>query len=198
MLRRRRNRVFRQKGRAKQPCLQNYRCAAAPIRAIPPGMLRRMLLLSTLSFSAPSEAQRQSLVINGMWGAFAERNRCYAISEPVRPGRAGANRAFASIGWFPGRAVRGQVHIRFAEPKRPGSAVLLRIDGRTFQLIGGGADAWAPDGRADAEIVAAMRSGVEMIVESRNARGGTMRDGYRLRGAATAIDAAAIACAPKR
>jgi hypothetical protein len=94
--------------------------------------------------------------------------------------------------------VRGQFYIRFPEPKRQGSAVLLRIDDRTFQLIGGGQDAWAPDARADAEIVAAMRSGLEMRVETRNARGAPMRGGFALRGAATALDAAAIACAPRR
>jgi hypothetical protein len=37
-----------------------------------------------------------------------------------------------------------------------------------------------------------------MRVETRNARGGLMREGFALRGAATALDAAAIACAPKR
>ncbi|HEY7809479.1 MAG TPA: hypothetical protein VIA98_03755 [Allosphingosinicella sp.] len=171
---------------------------AAAIRAIPSGMLRRLLILATLCVSAPSEAQRQSIAITGTWGAFAEKGRCFAISEPARAPGAGKGHAFASVGWFPERAVRGQVHIRFAEPKRAGSAVLLRIDGRTFQLVGGGSNAWAPDARADAEIVAAMRSGVEMIVETRNARGGLLRDGYRLRGAATALDAAAIACAAKR
>jgi hypothetical protein len=40
-----------------------------------------------------------------------------------------------------------------------------------------------------------MRSGLEMTVETRNVRGGVMRDSYQLRGAATALDAAAIACA---
>ena len=72
---------------------------------------------------------------------------------------------------------------------------MLRIDDRTFQLIGGGANAWAPDRRADAEIIAAMRGGLNMTVETRSERGALVRDFYRLRGAATAIDAAAIACA---
>jgi hypothetical protein len=40
-----------------------------------------------------------------------------------------------------------------------------------------------------------MRTGLEMTVESRAAAGALIRDSYRLRGAATAIDAAAIACA---
>jgi hypothetical protein len=90
--------------------------------------------------------------------------------------------------------VRAQVHFRLSREKRAGSAVLLKIDDRTFQLLAGGRDAWAPDPRGDAEIVAAMRRGVEMSVETRTPTGGLMRDAYRLRGAATAIDAAAVAC----
>src|SRR5690606_5725615 len=82
--------------------------------------------------------------------------------------------------------------------KREGSAVLLRIDGRVFQLIGAGRDAWAPDAAADAQIRDAMRTGVDMVVETRTARGALARDLYRLRRAATAMDAAAIACAPQR
>ena len=155
------------------------------------------LFLLALTFASAAAAQQQSLGVFGLWGAFAGQSRCYAISEPVQGRRNGPARAFASVGWFPAQGVKGQLHIRFAEPKRQGSAVLLRIDGRTFQLIGGGQDAWAPDARADAEIVAAMRSGLEMRVETRNLRGGVIREGFALRGAATALDAAAIACAPK-
>ena len=99
------------------------------------------------------------------------------------------------MGYWPGRHIRAQVHFHFARPKRSGSAVLLRIDARTFQLIGGGAEGWAPDAAADAAIVTAMRTGVAMSVETRSQNGGLMRDDYPLRGAATAIDAAAIACA---
>src|SRR3546814_14534525 len=84
------------------------------------------------------------------------------------------------------------LHIRLSRQKREGSAVLLKIDDRTWQLIGGGNNAWAPDRRADAEIVAAMRTGVDMTIETRSDRGARVQDPYRLRGAATALDAAAI------
>ena len=73
--------------------------------------------------------------------------------------------------------------------------MILRIDGRSFQLLAGGADAWAPTPRADAAIAAAMRTGVAMSVETRSLGGAVFRDRYLLRGAATAMDAAAIACA---
>ena len=59
------------------------------------------------------------------------------------------------------------------------------MGGKRFPLVAGGADAWAPDPRTDAAIVAAMRSADRMRV------GG---DSYALRGAATAIDAATLAC----
>ena len=54
------------------------------------------------------------------------------------------------------------------------------------------------DARMDAAIVAAMRSAPSMSVESRAETGGAIADTYRLRGAATAIDAAALGCARLR
>jgi hypothetical protein len=162
-------------------------------------MTRRWVFpLFFMSLATSAEAQQQSLGIFGTWGAFREPGRCYAIAEPDQKLRAGDGRGFASVGYWPGRAVRGQAFFRLSRAKREGSAVLLRVDERTFQLRGGGADAWAADPAADAEIVAAMRTGIEMSVETRAAGGASVRDSYRLRGAATAIDAAAIACARRR
>lgn len=152
-----------------------------------------LLVLSGLSGAAWS--QRNALGIFQTWGAFREPGRCFAIAAPYRSPRAEGWRPFASIGFWPGRGVRGQVHFRLSRAKRPGSAALLRIDERIFQLRAGGNNGWAADARADAAIVAAMRTGIEMSVETRSERGALVRDHYRLRGAATAIDAAAIACA---
>jgi hypothetical protein len=151
-----------------------------------------------LSLAAPAQAQKQALGVFGLWGAFAEKNRCYAIAEPQRTARNNPRGAFASVGWWPGRRVSGQVHFRLSQAKRAGSAVLLRIDEQTFQLAGGGDNAWAPDARADAEIVSAMRTGVQLTIETRSDRGLLVRDLSLLRGAATAVDAAALACARRR
>lgn len=157
----------------------------------------RRLLLLLLAWAAPAAAQ-QSLGVFGLWGAFRTGERCYAISEPDQEPRPGDGRAFASVGYWPQRGVGGQAYFRLRQSKRQGSAVLLRIDDRTFQLRGGGADAWAADAPADAEIIAAIRTGIEMSVETRSAGGALLRDVYKLRGAATAIDAAAIACSRPR
>ena len=158
----------------------------------------RPVLLSSLLLAAPAAAQQQALGVFGMWGAFRGEGRCYAIAQPVRAPDPEGWRPFASVGHWPALGVRGQLHIRLSREKRAGSAILLRIDGRSFQLAGGGRDAWAPDPRADADILAAMRTGIEMVVETRSTQGRLVRDQYRLRGAATAMDAAAIACAPRR
>jgi hypothetical protein len=138
---------------------------------------------------------QQSLGIFGSWGAFRENGRCYAIAKPEGGTRDREGRAFASVGYWPSRGARGQVYFRLSQPKRPASALLLRIDERTFELSGGGDNAWAPNPQADAEIVTAMRAGLEMTVQTRSPTGAAVRDSYRLRGAATAIDAAAVACA---
>jgi hypothetical protein len=157
-----------------------------------------LLLLFGLSAAGPALAQAQSLGIFGNWGAFAGDGRCYAISQPFEAPAAAGWQPFASVGHWPARHPGGQLHVRLSREKRAGSAVLIRIDGRSFQLLGGGRDAWAPDPRADQEIQAAMRTGIDMVVETRSVEGALVRDLYRLRGAATAMDAAAIACIRRR
>lgn len=145
--------------------------------------------------AVPAAAQTRSLGVFGMWGAFRGDDRCYAITQPFQAPEPEQWRPFVAIGHWPARRIGAQVHVRLSREKRPGSAVLLRIDGRSFQLRGAGRDAWAPDPRSDADIMTAMRTGMEMVVETRSTRGLAVRDHYRLRGAATAMDAAALACA---
>ena len=161
-------------------------------------MRGRYVFLFLIFAAGAAAAQQRTLGIYGSWGAFADAGRCYAITQPFEGPPAEGWRAFASVGHFRGRGPGGQLHVRLSREKRPGSAVLLRIDGNAFQLNGGGRDAWAPDGRADIAIQAAMRTGIDLVVETRSLRGLLVRDHYRLRGAATAMDAAALACAPRR
>ena len=161
-------------------------------------MARTALLLILLAAASSAAAQPRPLGIFGSWGAFSGEGRCYAIAAPFEGPAAEGWRPFAAIGHWPGRSGGGQLNVRLSREKRQGSAVLLRIDGRSFQLLGGGRDAWAPDPRADQEIQAAMRTGIDMVVETRSTEGLIVRDHYRLRGAATAMDAAAIACVRSR
>jgi hypothetical protein len=155
----------------------------------------RYFVLAALALGVPALAEKQPLGIFSSWGAFRDGGRCWAVAEPEGTARRDGSRAFASVAWGTGEGPRGQLSFHLARPKRQGSAVLLRVDDRLFQLIGGGDNAWAENARADADIVAAMRTGVQMTLETRAENGASVRETYPLRGAATAIDAAAIACA---
>lgn len=147
--------------------------------------------------ATPALAARTSLGIFEGWGAFRDDQplRCYAIAEPLRKPAKGQWRAFASVSHWPGQGVRGQIHIRMSRARAADAQATIRIGERRFTLVSGGADAWAPDARTDAVIVTAMRSAGTMTVESRDAQGRGFSDSYPLKGAATAIDAAALGCA---
>jgi hypothetical protein len=127
------------------------------------------------------------------WGAFrdAAPARCFAISEPLRKA---ASRPFASVAGWPGQGGGMQLHIRLSRPRTARAHVTLSIGERRFELVAGARDAWAPDARADAAIVAAMRGARSMSVETLAANGAPFADVYALKGAATAIDAAALGC----
>jgi hypothetical protein len=148
------------------------------------------LILGILSTSA---AARDNLGMFETWGAFRDASppRCFAIAEPVRATPKDAPwRPFASVAVWPVLHQRNQLHIRLRNARPQGSRVTLTIGRKRFPLIAGGADAWSPDARTDAAIVAAMRSADRMTVS-----GAGTSDTYQLRGAATAIDAATLGCA---
>ena len=156
---------------------------------------RALFLPLLLPFAAPAWA-RDSLGIFETWGAFRDpaAPRCYAIALPV--GRRG--NAFAAVGNWPRERVRGQVHFRLSRARAGNAPVILNVGERRFTLVAGEADAWAPDQRADAAIIAAMRSASSMSVQTRGVNGRGFADTYTLKGAATAIDAAALGCARLR
>lgn len=129
------------------------------------------------------------------WGVFTEARplKCFAMARPNRPGTGTDATPHLSVSFGSGRP--GEVYARLRAAPRLGSSVLLGIAGRTFPLAARGEDAWLADRRADQVVIALMRTGASMSIESRTAAGARIRDTYALKGAASAIDAAAMACA---
>ncbi len=152
---------------------------------------RRMIMACAVLAGTPVCARDSLGVYNG-WGAFRDKqpHRCYAIATPDK--HAGGNgrwKPFASVATWPdvnagAGGVRGQVHIRLSNTNS--GPLELKIDDAHFTMVSAGADAWAPNAATDAAIVTAIRSGRAMSVG---------RNDYTLRGAASAIDAAALGCA---
>ncbi|ANU07686.1 invasion associated locus B family protein [Paraurantiacibacter namhicola] len=147
-----------------------------------------------LAIAAPLSA-KDSLGVFGNWGAFRDPQvpRCYAIAAAQDAG--GDYRAFASVGTWPKRSVRGQVHFRLSRAVAADADIMLRLGSASFSLTGGGGDAWAQDRQMDAAIVAAMRSAGSMTVSGRDRQGRRFTDRYSLQGVATAMDAATVGCA---
>jgi hypothetical protein len=149
-------------------------------------------LFATAVAAAPAMA-RDTIGVWNRWAAFSDPSprRCFAIAQPVD---ADHSAGFASVSNWPGQNIRGQLHIRLSRGRAGNARVTLSIGERRFELVAGADDAWAPDSRTDAAIVAAMRSGRSMSVEGLGRDGSAFADVYALSGAATAIDAAALAC----
>lgn len=158
--------------------------------------LHPFVLTGLLLVATPALA-RDSLGMFENWGAFRDPAvpRCYAIAmaEPSTLRR--DFQPYAAVGTWPKRGIRNQLHIRLSRQLAPAGRITLVIGGRRFGLTGGGGDAWAADRRMDAAIVAAMRSAGRMTVHARDASGKGFSNSWPLAGAATAMDAATIACA---
>ncbi len=169
-------------------------------------MNTRVALL-VLALIASPLAAKDSLGVFGQWGAFRDPQvpRCYAIAAAESDTRTGSaargareHVPFASVGSWPKREVRGQLHFRVSRNLAASPRITLSIGGQRFELTGGGGDAWAKDRTMDAAIVSAMRSAGSMSVSATDSAGRRFTDRYSLEGAATAMDAATVGCARVR
>lgn len=165
-------------------------------------MLYRYIILITVGAIAmaatPAAYARDLIGIYQDWAAFAEPTdgTCFAIAQPKevvgRDSQKG-NSAF-TISFWPKKSDDYQVYVRFSRDRSSNSVVTLTAGGRRFRLDGNRTEAWAKDQRMNIAIVAALRSSASMSIESTGRDGRAIVDAYRLRGAASAIDAAALAC----
>ncbi len=155
-----------------------------------------IFILSLALIGGQAAHARETLGIYHSWGAFRDEAppRCFAIARPTSamPGREW--KPFVSVGFYPAQKTYGQLHVRLRFNLRPGSRITATIDQRRFALTGRGSDAWAVSASQDLAIIQSMRSGRSISVEAVSSTGQGFADSYRLRGAASAIDAAAINC----
>lgn len=158
------------------------------------------LAFAVLLLAASPALARDALGMFGSWGTFRDATvpRCYAIAMAAPSTKSREYQPYADVAWWPRGAVRGQVHFRLSRKLKPGAPITLSLGGQRIPLTGGGADAWASDKRGDAAIIAAIRNASEMTVSARDASGNGFSNTWDLTGAASAIDAATLACASLR
>lgn len=163
-----------------------------------PRLAAALLALSMVAPGMPGPAlARDSLGMYGDWGAFRDPGvpRCYAIAM-ARPSTLRRDyQPYATIGTWPARGVRNQVHFRLSRKMAADSRIRLNIAGKRYELTGGGGDAWASDAQANAAIITDMRAHDTMTVSATGADGRRFSNTWALNGAASAIDAALLGCA---
>ncbi|MFN4112988.1 MAG: hypothetical protein ACK4GD_03490 [Sphingomonadaceae bacterium] len=156
--------------------------------------------MAAIALLAAPLAARDSLGVFSTWGAFRDPQvpRCYAIAQAAPSTMQRDYQPYASVGTWPRRNIRGQVHFRLSRKIAAEPRIQLVISGKRFAMTGGGGDAWAPNRATDAAIVAAMRSAGSMAISATDSRGRRFSNSYDLAGAATALDAATMGCARLR
>jgi hypothetical protein len=165
-----------------------------------PGRLALGLAAGIAMLLAEPASARDRLGLYSSWGAFRDPvvPRCYAIAMAQPSTRQRDYQPYATIGTWPRRRMRNQVHFRLSRRMSRNPRISLRIGSERFELAGGGGDAWAADIRMNAAIVAAMRSARAMTLSATDAAGRRFSSTWALTGAASAMDAAAIGCARLR
>ncbi len=158
-------------------------------------MRLRIAILSGALLATPLIA-KDRLGVYQSWAAFrdAETPRCYAISEPEEIVGGADRKAYLSIGFWPRKRVTHQIYVRLSRERSGNSGVTLSVGGRRFRLIASPSGGWAVDRQMDLAIVAAIRSSSSLSIESIGRDGRSIVDAYALKGAPSAIDAAALGC----
>ena len=145
--------------------------------------------------AAAAPAQPKIAFAGGHWAAIDFGGRCEARSRPLwfRP----KTEPYAGFAFDRSGRPHGQFYVHLARATRSGSSVIATIGDQPFLLASNGQWAWSANGAQQQAILKAARYGQQMRIDSRDAGGRRIVDRYDLSGAATAIDAAAAACAGK-
>jgi hypothetical protein len=157
----------------------------------------RAFLLFLVGLATAADAAGNVLYAGGAWAAIDRGPMCEALSRSLRIAAKGKVQAQAGFSFSADRRHWGEFHAQLRRMPRQGAAVMLRIDDRPFLLISRANQAWSDGPVQEQAIIAALRGATSMSVESRDGAGQRFVDPYSLDGAATAIDAAAAACAGK-
>jgi hypothetical protein len=130
------------------------------------------------------------------WAAFRDpaTPRCYAIAAPEEMVGTPLRKAYLSVGFWPKQGVAGQVYVSLSRERSSNSSITLTAGGRRFRLVANTLGGWAVDRRMDQAIIAAIRSASALSIESIGRDGRSIVDAYSLRGAPSAVDAAALGC----
>jgi hypothetical protein len=150
-----------------------------------------------LACSTLASASGAVLFAGGGWTTIDRGPVCEALTRSVLAAPKGKTQATAGFAFTPDRRRWGEFHAKLSRAPRTGSSVMLDVGGQPFLLVSRDGWAWSRGPRQEQAIIAAARNASALRLEARDISGRRFIDTYMLGGAATAIDAAAAACAGK-
>ena len=157
--------------------------------------MRFALAALVLVAAAPAADAARIVFAGGNWAAIDFGARCEARTRALWV-RADTE-PFAGFAFDRAGGRQGLFYVHLSRPARAGATVIATIGSEPFLLAGRGEWAWSRTAQQQRAMLESARYGSRMRIESRDQRGRRVVDHYALGGAATAIDAAAAACAGK-
>lgn len=148
--------------------------------------------------AGPAGARGTILFAGEGWAAIDRGGACEAAARAVRASPKGRAHALARFSFTPEGRRWGEFSARLSRDSRPGSSVVARIGAQRFLLVGRGGSAWSRGAVQEQALIAAVRGGGTLRIDARDGAGRRFTDHFELAGGATAIDAAAAACAGKK
>jgi len=152
-------------------------------------------LVALVILAAPAIARGEVVFAGGAWAAIDRGATCEALSRSQKVVPRDKVQPVAGFTFTPDHNRWGEFHARLSRMPRGDATVMLKVGEQSFLLATRGGWAWSRGPVQAQAIIATVRNGGWMSVESRDASGVRFSDPYLLDGAPTAIDAAAARCA---
>lgn len=153
------------------------------------------MVLLIAGLASPADAAGTVVYAGGAWAAIDRGAACEALSRSQRIAPRDKVQAVAGFTFTTDHMRWAEFHARLSRTPRGDASVMLQVGGRPFLLATRGGWAWSRGPLQGQAIIAALREGTSMSVQSRDGSGARFSDPYLLDGAPTAIDAAAARCA---
>ena len=139
------------------------------------------------------------------WSVLQETDpvECYAVSTPIsqenredgQPVEMARSNTFLFVLFRPSEGLSGQVIFSGGYAFRPGSPVILDVEGTQFTLFTEDEWAWPETPEEDAGIVEAFRKSSEAVLIGRSERGTVIYDTFSLMGFTSSMEEAQRLCA---
>jgi invasion protein IalB len=166
-------------------------------------MLAATAIAGTAAAQTKNPAEQAVLLGQfGDWGAYKAtpggKKVCFALSKPTSgtTDPAGRNRdpGYAFVSTRPAEKVKNEVSVIVGYPQKGGHDATATIGSANYVLYTQNDGAWVKNAAEEAQMVAAMRKGAQLVVKSESTKGTKSTDTYSLKGLGEALDKVAEEC----